>query len=128
MKVGYYYSPEDFAFNYERDVPAWGGAGRPKYHDELVAYTKKHLDELFTNYGEIDVIFLDGGHKAELAQYVHQIAPNCIVTRGEMVTPEQRLPKDPIPGPWETCFTWETNGNTSRPTRTTSRGRGSSTC
>ena len=22
-----------------------------------------------------------------------------------MVTPEQRLPEDPIPGPWETCFT-----------------------
>jgi len=105
MKVGYYYSPEDFAFNYERDVPARGGAQGRKFHDELVAYTKKHLDELFTNYGEIDVMFLDGGHKAELAEYVHQIAPNCIVTRGEMVTPEQKLPKEPIPGPWETCFT-----------------------
>lgn len=105
LKVGFYYSPEDFAFHYERDVPARGGAQGRKYHDALVAYTKKHLDELFTNYGEIDAIFLDGGHKGELAQYVHEIAPNCIVTRGEMVTPEQRLPKDPIPGPWETCFT-----------------------
>ncbi|MFC1765843.1 alpha-L-fucosidase [Planctomycetota bacterium] len=105
IKVGYYYSPEDFAFHYERDVPARGGAESGKYHDELVAYTKKHLDELFSNYGEIDVIFLDGGHKAELGQYVHEIAPNCLVTRGEMVTPEQRLPQDPIPGPWETCFT-----------------------
>ena len=105
MKVGYYYSPEDFAFNYKRDVPARGGAQSGKYRDELIAYTKTHLDELFTNYGEIDVLFLDGGHKAELAEYVHAIAPNCIVTRGEMVTPEQRLPKEPIPGPWETCFT-----------------------
>jgi alpha-L-fucosidase len=105
MKVGFYYSPEDFAFNYERDVPARGGAQGRTYQDELVAYTKTHLDELFSNYGEIDVLFLDGGHKAELAEYVHRIAPNCIVTRGEMVTPEQKLPKDPIPGPWETCFT-----------------------
>ena len=105
MKVGLYYSPEDFAFNYERDIPARGGAQGRKYHDELVAYTKKHLNELLKNYGDIDVLFLDGGHKAELAEYVHQIAPNCIITRGEMVTPEQRLPKEPIPGPWETCFT-----------------------
>ncbi len=105
MKVGFYYSPEDFAFNYQHDVPARGGRESGRIRDDLIAYTKRHLDELFTNYGEIDVIFLDGGHKAELTQYVHEIAPNCLVTRGEMVTPEQRLPKDPIPGPWETCFT-----------------------
>lgn len=105
LKVGFYYSPEDFAFNYERDVPARGGVDGRKHFDELLAYTQKHLDELLTNYGEIDVVFLDGGHKAELAEYVHQISPNTIVTRGEMVTPEQRLPKEPIPGPWETCFT-----------------------
>ena len=105
MKVGFYYSPEDFAFHYERDVPARRGRQAGTYRNELIAYTKKHLDELFTNYGDIDVVFLDGGHKAELAQYVHKIAPKCLVTRGEMVTPEQRLPKDPIPGPWETCFT-----------------------
>lgn len=105
LKVGFYYSPEDFAFNYERDIPARGGVDGRKYYAELVDYTKSHLDELFSNYGEIDVLFLDGGHKAELAEYVHQIAPNCIVTRGEMVTPEQKLPREPIPGPWETCFT-----------------------
>jgi len=90
---------------YDRDVPARKGKQGRKHHDELVAYTKKHLKELLTNYGDIDVIFLDGGHKGELAQYVHEVAPNCLVTRGEMVTPEQKLPKEPIPGPWETCFT-----------------------
>ncbi len=42
MKVGYYYSPEDFAFNYQRDVPARGGAQGRKYYDELgdVYYTQ----------------------------------------------------------------------------------------
>jgi len=105
MKVGFYYSPEDFAFHYQRDIPARSGKDGRKHHDELVAYTKQHMDELLSNYGEIDVMFLDGGHKGTLGQYVHQIAPNCLVTRGEMVTPEQKLPKEPIPGPWETCFT-----------------------
>ena len=105
MKVGFYYSPEDFAFNYKHDVPARGGRQIGRIRNDLIEYTKRHLDELLTHYGDIDVIFLDGGHKAELTQYVHKIAPNCLVTRGEMVTPEQRLPADPIPGPWETCFT-----------------------
>ena len=105
MKVGFYYSPEDFAYMYQRDAPARGGRQGKKYQADLIAYTKKHMDELIKNYGKIDVIFLDGGHKAELAEYIHELDPDCIVTRGEMVTPEQRLPKEPIPGPWETCFT-----------------------
>ena len=105
MKVGFYYSPEDFWYNYKEGVPARGGKDYGRIREALIEYTKRHLDELLTNYGEIDVIFLDGGHKGELGQYVHKIAPHCLVTRGEMVTPEQKLPKDPIPGPWETCFT-----------------------
>jgi hypothetical protein len=59
----------------------------------------------FKNYGLIDVVFLDGGHATQLAQYIHQISPRTIVTRGEMVPPEQKLPPFSIPGPWETCFT-----------------------
>jgi alpha-L-fucosidase len=105
MKVGFYYSPEDFHFHYMKDVPARSGAQSRKYHDELVEYTHRHLDELFNNYGQIDVVFLDGGHDEELAQYIHKISPKTIVTRGEMVTPEQKLPPHAIPGPWETCFT-----------------------
>lgn len=105
MKVGLYYSPEDFAWNYAEGYPARGGKMPHDKHRELVDYTKLHLKELLTNYGPIDVMFLDGGHKGELAQYCHEVDPNCIVTRGEIVTPEQKLPKDPIPGPWETCFT-----------------------
>ena len=52
-----------------------------------------------------DVVFFDGGEKEKLAQYIHQIQPKCLVTRGEMETPEQKLPKEPMPGPWESCFT-----------------------
>ena len=105
IKVGFYYSPEDFHFNYTKDVPARAGAQGQNYHDELVALNERHLDELLTNYGHIDVIFLDGGHKENLTQYVHKVSPKTLVTRGEMVTPEQRLPPYSIPGPWETCFT-----------------------
>ena len=105
IKVGFYYSPEDFAFNYRAGYAARGGKMPKEKFQELVEFTKVQIKELLTNYGPIDVMFLDGGHKDILTQYCHEIDPNVIVTRGEMVTPEQRLPKEPIPGPWETCFT-----------------------
>lgn len=105
IKVGFYYSPEDFIFLHRmgETVRRVGTSGKEK--ESLLAYNKKQLDELFGNYGEIDVIFFDGGEKEKLAQYIHKLQPNCLVTRGEMATPEQKLPKEPIPGPWESCFT-----------------------
>jgi alpha-L-fucosidase len=103
--VGLYFSPEDFLFlrQFGETIRRQGGTGREK--DALLAYDKKQLDELLGNYGDIDVIFLDGGADMELAQYVHKLQPKCVVTRGEMETPEQNLPKEPVPGPWESCFT-----------------------
>lgn len=40
-------------------------------------------------------------------QSVHELQPDCLVTRGEMPTPEQKIP-EPMPGPWESCFTMGT--------------------
>ncbi|MDF7808775.1 alpha-L-fucosidase [Pontiellaceae bacterium B12219] len=106
LKVGFYFSPEDFIFQHRngRDIRRAVGHMDDGF-DALGDYNKKQLDELLTNYGEIDVIFFDGRGMEKLAQYVHKKQPNCIVTRGEMETPEQRLPKEPMPGPWESCFT-----------------------
>jgi len=105
IKVGFYFSPEDFIFLHRSGevIRRVGGTGREK--DALLAYDKKQLDELFSNYGDIDVIFFDGSQKEALAQYIHQLQPRCIVTRGEMEPPEQKLPDEPMPGPWESCFT-----------------------
>ena len=105
IKVGLYFSPEDFIFLHRmgETIRRVGTSG--KEEKGLKEYNHQQLDELFRSYGDIDVIFFDGGDKEELTQYIHTLQPNCIVTRGEMETPEQHLPKTPIPGPWESCFT-----------------------
>jgi alpha-L-fucosidase len=105
IKVGFYFSPEDFHFQHEMGLEVRRVGRTAEEKTPIAIYNKKQLDELLTNYGDIDVVFFDGGEKEMLTQYVHQKWPKVLVTRGEMETPEQKLPKDPIPGPWESCFT-----------------------
>jgi len=115
IKVGFYFSPEDFLFLRQRGLLVrrrgleWTEADRAA----LDALNVKQIEELFTNYGDIDVIFLDGGHKGELGQYVHKIAPNCLVTRGEMVTPN--------PGLGNLVLRLALSGNSNPRTKTTKR-------
>ncbi|MCH6259004.1 alpha-L-fucosidase [Puniceicoccaceae bacterium K14] len=105
IKVGLYFSPEDFKFQHDFGITVRRRGGSGEEEKELHAYNAKQLDELFGNYGEIDVIFFDGRGGGDLRNYIHKIQPKCIVTRGEMKTPEQKLPDSPMPGPWESCYT-----------------------
>ena len=53
IKVGFYYSPEDFHFHYTKDIPARSAAEGRKYYDELVALSERHLDELLTSLADL---------------------------------------------------------------------------
>lgn len=108
MKVGLYFSPEDFLFLHQQghDIRRRGADyAHISKNPELLDYTKAQMKELLTQYGDIDVVFLDAEDTAPMREFVHELQPQCIVTRGEMETPEQNIPKTPIPGPWEACFT-----------------------
>ena len=109
MKVGFYFSPEDFHFLHENGHTIRRGRVEPyqmiSTNPDLLAYNKRQLDELFTQYGPIDVAFVDSRDYAAVRDYIHKLQPDCIVTRGAMTTPEQNVPDEPMPGPWEACFT-----------------------
>ena len=111
IAIGIYLSPEDFHYLYENHIPI----GRmqlpmhfPKNNSGLMAIDKAQIKELLTNYGKIDILYFDGPAEG-LKEYAWSIDPNVMVTRGQIKTPEQTIPKTPLPGPWESCFTMGTD-------------------
>jgi len=43
-------------------------------------------------------------------QYAWQLQHDIVVTRGQILTPEQNLPDKAVPGPLEACLQWEPIG------------------
>lgn len=110
IAIGVYFSPDDFWFLHKQGKPVTRNhpSALASHNPELNAFAKKQLRELMTNYGKIDILFLDGEQqfgKTELAKVAWEINPDIVVTRGAMETPEQELPKKAIPSPWEACYT-----------------------
>lgn len=106
LSVGFYFSPDDFLILYKqgKDVSRRRPEALPTNNPELMAHNKAQIRELLSNYGPVDMLFLDG-EPDELKQLAWRMQPGILVTRGEMETPEQKMPDEPMPGPWEACFT-----------------------
>ena len=107
MKVGFYFSPEDFLFLHKQgyEIRRKSEHANISTHPALLAHNRVQIKELFTNYGPVDSAFLAAFDNAAIGQYIHELQPQCLITRGEMETPEQHIPNTPIKGPWESCFT-----------------------
>jgi len=143
LKVGFYYSLIDWHhphFTIDRVHPL--RADNPADYDKLNRgrdmniyrqYLHNQVRELLTNYGTIDIIWLDFSypgdngkghedwHAKELLAMVRQLQPNIIVNDRmdlgdyedgqDFITPEQyKVPQWPErygkPFPWETCQTF----------------------
>ncbi|MGM0620744.1 MAG: alpha-L-fucosidase [Bacteroidota bacterium] len=114
LAVGFYYSPEDFNFLYENNLPVRRRFPEPipqnimKNYLELV---ELQCMELMAQYGDIDVIFFDGGEgqlQEKCKEVVWELQPDIVVTRGAIQTPEQTVPGIASDEPWESCITMGT--------------------
>jgi alpha-L-fucosidase len=114
--------------DWEKDRSAQGAD-----FDRYVAYLKRQLRELTTNYGKIGVLWFDGEWEGtwnrergrDLYDYVRGLQPGIIINNrvgagrsgmegfsegepsaGDFGTPEQQVPATGLPGVyWETCMT-----------------------
>lgn len=106
LHVGVYYSPDDFYWLHQHGIPInrLVPQVQPGANPGLLAYDKEQLTELLTNYGPIDMLYLDGEAK-DLRDLAWKLHPNIVVTRGAMVTPELFVPSSGPAGAWETAIT-----------------------
>jgi alpha-L-fucosidase len=126
LAVGLYYSPEDFKFLYDKKISVQRGGLKftKEVSDAYNDLIRKQTNELFTNYGKIDILFIDGNPKEPCRDEAWNCQPDVVITRGAVNTPEQRLPGIASDQLWESCITmgtqWQykpTNDNLKSATR-----------
>lgn len=111
IAIGIYFSPEDFHYFHRNSIPI-GRLQHPMHfpvnNPGLMDHNKRQLKELFTGYGKIDILFIDGPGDG-LREYAWTLNPELVITRDLMKTPEQNTPDEPLPRPWEACYTMGTD-------------------
>lgn len=110
IAIGLYFSPDDYFVMYKQGYPPSRESEESEStrNSELWEINKTQLRELLTNYGKIDILFID--EKSDwanplVANYAWDLQPDLLITRGGMETPEQYLPHQSFEEPWEACYT-----------------------
>ncbi len=107
LAVGIYFCEEDGLFLHSQghDIARVRDYAKPSNNPELRDYNRVQIRELMSNYGKIDMLFIDASDSLDAKETAWGLQPKLVITRGEMQTPEQKIPDQPMPGPWESCFT-----------------------
>lgn len=107
LQVGFYFSPEDFSFLNKHNLPVSRDnvVMNAEVKKEFDDFTRMQCEELMTNYGKIDLLFIDGEPKEVVKQTCWKLQPDILITRGALQTPEQMLPGVTITDPWLSCIT-----------------------
>ncbi|WP_114781881.1 alpha-L-fucosidase [Botryobacter ruber] len=113
LAVGLYYSPEDFKFLNDHNILIKRGdmefdEKTTSAYNELV---RRQTTELFSKFGKIDVLFIDGEPKEPCKEVAWKLQPDVVITRGAVNTPEQTLPGVAMDELWESCVTMGTQWN-----------------
>ena len=91
---------------------------------QFVSYTHHQIRELMSNYGKIDILWLDAGWVKDaedidmpgLAAMARSLQPDLIIANRtvgddyeDFVTPEREIPGEPLESPWESCLVMAEN-------------------
>ncbi|MBF0243956.1 MAG: alpha-L-fucosidase [Planctomycetes bacterium] len=101
--------------------PNYDTHAHPDRWEQFVQFTHSQIEELMRDYGPIESLWLDGGQVrppnqdirmdeiAAMARRYHPellIADRCVGGHNEnYITPEQKIPEEPLGVPWESCVT-----------------------
>lgn len=134
MWAGAYFSKPDWHSN-DYWAEEWATPNRnvnydikkyPERWQRFCTFTYNQIEELMSQYGKIDILWLDGGwvspannqdiNMAKIAGMSRRYQPGLIIVDREVPgkfenyrTPEQQVPASPPDYPWETCMTMATS-------------------
>ncbi|WP_372774266.1 alpha-L-fucosidase [Mangrovibacterium sp.] len=110
LAVGFYYSPEDFKFLHDNNqtIRRRGNEFSDEFTAKYKDFIRQQTHELFSNYGKIDVLFIDGNPKESCKDEAWKLQPDLVITRGAVNTPEQKLLSEVDDNLWESCVTMGT--------------------
>ncbi len=129
LGVGFYYSLMNWRWR-----GYWDAEGYPDEVEAMIDQSHAQIRELMTNYGDIDILWFDGGAPAgqrtpgqwageamvddraefwraeEISEMVRELQPKALLNNrsgldGDFGTPEQRVQAEGEGRPWETCMT-----------------------
>ena len=99
----------------------------PERWQKFKEFTYNQIEELMTDYGKVDILWLDGGqvrpsrnnqdiNMPGIAEMARKNQPGLIVVDRlhtgpfeNYLTPEQHIPENALPFPWESCITMGTS-------------------
>ena len=109
IPLGFYYSPPDMNHPGYRDISKlaaknWHGEPQRPEWPTYLDYMERHLRQLLTKYGPVEVVWFDGLDKQEkyngarFHNLIHELQPQALINNrigltGDYVTPEQRFPR-----------------------------------
>ena len=121
-----YWAPDMPLSEHPSRNPTYDPATHPELWERFVRFTHEQIMELMSQYGRIDILWLDAGWVA--AKYGQDIRLGEVVDRAReiqpwlisadrtvggpyenYVTPEQTVPERPMGIPWESCITLGTS-------------------
>ncbi|MFI6944784.1 alpha-L-fucosidase [Streptomyces sp. NPDC050422] len=129
LETGVYFSKADWSHPgyWDRARPLTGRhhnfdiAEKPAKWQSFVDLTHRQIGELLSGYGKVNVLWLDAGWVCEpdepigierIADRARELQPDILVVDREVHgphenyrTPEQEVPDDKLPYPWESCIT-----------------------
>lgn len=129
MAIGCYFSKSDWhsPLYWSPDAPVrdrnpnYDTGKHPERWAGFVAFAHRQIEELMTQYGPIDILWLDGGQVRppkqdlqmdKLAAMARSHQPGLIIAdrtvggpHENFSTPEQLIPDKPMSAPWESCMT-----------------------
>lgn len=128
LRISCYFSKSDWKCPHYWN-PRWPAPTRnvnydrfehPEIWDKFKEHTFAQIEELMSDYGPIDILWLDGGQvrapnqdidMARIAAMARKHQPGLIIadrTVGgdfeDVITPEHAIPDAPLDAPWESCM------------------------